>query len=45
MITYCKECRQFVTWAYIGNFTDDHGRIWEVYECPECQHREQYAVG
>jgi len=45
MITYCKNCQQFVTWDFVGTFTDDRNRAWEVYECPEGQHRTQYAVG
>ena len=45
MITYCKHCQEVVTWKFLGTFEDGHGRIWEVYECPECGARTQYAVG
>lgn len=44
MIAFC-DCGQAVEWEFVGEHTDEHGRIWETYRCPECGAERSYAVG
>lgn len=44
MRRYCEECKIPVKWTFIGSYEDERGRTWEVYECPYCKTRIEYAV-
>jgi hypothetical protein len=41
----CPACSWYVKYRFVCEFVDEHGRRWEMYECPRCEHRAQYAVG
>ena len=44
MYRHCPRCGWFGQFVMIREFTDPHGRRWEVYQCGDCGHKLQYAV-
>lgn len=40
----CPSCGWDLTWELIDEYADARGVRWEVYQCPRCGERKQYAV-
>jgi RNase P subunit RPR2 len=45
MRAFCEMCGKVVRWVFVGKREDEHGRVWEIYRCPNCGTKTRYAVG
>jgi predicted RNA-binding Zn-ribbon protein involved in translation (DUF1610 family) len=44
VVTICDSCGWSLEWELVEEYEDECGRRWEVYQCPRCGERKQYAV-